>query len=191
MSDSENIETTEVPQVETKVKRQGKGGGNPNLAEARLKAHEARRQQGIISRAKKAQAKAERDAEYAKALQFLNGPEKTTEGKEVKKVKKGKTKVIEITDSSSSSSESDSDSDESIDVVRVVRKPKKKPPPPPKKKPKKSKRVVSDSEDSEDSEDDTERLAGHVARDMLQKRVLQKAADEAIRRLVPNFRGFG
>lgn len=158
---------------------------NPNFQAAREKAWEARRKQGVISRVKKEQAKAERDAEYAKALAFLNGvvePEpEVVQPEPVKKKVRTKTKVIELSDSSSS--ESDSDSDSSIEVVKVVRKPKAKPT---KSKPKKKKVVTSSS--SDESDDDV-RLGGHVAREMLRRRVLQKSADEAIRRLVPSWRG--
>jgi hypothetical protein len=187
----ETMGEVEVPVV---AKR---GRGNPRLAEARELAHEARRKQGAITKAKKLQAKQERDAEYAKALEFLNGPEKPAKKEEVleekpkaKKEKgaprKTRVKTIEISDSSSSSeSEESSDSDGSIDVVRVVRK--KKPPPPPKKK--KSKIRVESESDEEDEEVDDTRLAGQVAREMLRKRVLERAATDAIRRLVPNYKG--
>lgn len=186
---------------ETAVKKRG----NPNFAEARKKAHEARRKMGVISRAKKEQAKQEREEEYRKALEFLNGPEKvaaeeevtkeveeevTKEAKKPKKAKKApRTKIIELTDSSSSDEDS-SDTDSDYDIVKVVRKSK-----PSKTKPKsKSKRKPpppsSDSDSDSDDDDDDTRLAGSVARDMLRKRVLHNAADEAIRRLVPGFKGF-
>jgi hypothetical protein len=194
-SDAGEDQMETMGEVEVPVVKRGRG--NPRLAEARLKAHEARRQQGVISKAKKAQAKAERESEYQKALEFLNGPEKKEKvveeepkapkaPKEKGGPRKTRVKTIEISDSSSSESEESSDSDGSIDVVRVVRKPKTKKPPPPKKK--KSK-VRVESEESEEDEEDNTRLAGVVARDLLRKRVLEKAATDAIRRLVPNYRG--
>lgn len=206
MSDKETHETASVGddemetmgevEVPTVAKR---GRGNPRLAEARELAHEARRKQGAITRAKKLQMKQERDAEYAKAMDFLNGPEKKEVLEDKPKVPKEKgaprktrVKTIEISDSSSSESEESSDSEGSIDVVRVVRKPKsktKKAPSPPKKKKKAKLRVESSESDDDDEEVDDTRLAGQVARDLLRKRVLERAATDAIRRLVPNYKG--
>jgi hypothetical protein len=174
----------------------------PGFSEIQKKAWEARRQQGTITRARKAEEKAKRAEEYKRALEVLNGPTKKDETakeepekeepdktvvKPDKPPRKTRTKIIELTDSSSSSSSSDSDSDESIEVVKVVRRPKKTVVPDKKKK--KRRKVVEESDESEDEQEDTRRLGGAVARDLLQRRVLQRAADEAIRRLVPNYKG--
>jgi hypothetical protein len=171
------------------------------FSEIQKKAWTARREQGTITRARKAEEKAKRQEEYKRALEVLNGPTKIEEpakeelekpdkpaAKPDKTLRKTRTKIIELTDSSSSSSSSDSDSDESIEVVKVVRRPKKTVVPDKKKK--KRRKVVEESESSDDDDDGgTRRLGGVVARDLLQRRVLQRAADEAIRRLVPNYKG--
>ncbi len=186
------VESSNVP-----VRR---GRGNPNLAAAREKALETKRKMAIITKAKREAARQERDAEYAKALEVLNGPakkvvgedddsvpEETAEKLPVSKKAKKPTKVIEITDSSSSESDVEESSDEDVQVVRVVRKKKEKAPPPPKKK-KKAKRIVEES--SDDSDEDERRLGGQVARDMLRRRVLEKEMENSIRRLVPTFSGW-
>lgn len=181
--------------VEEKPKTRSK---NPNWEAARLKANETRRQLGAIARAKKLQAKLERDEAYKKALEVLSPKtepiEKSQEIVEEPVVvakKKPRTKIIELSDSSSE--EEESESDDGYDVVRVVRKPKAKPKAVSKRtKTKKKKIPQSSSEsDSESDEDaDTKKLSGQVARDVLRRRVLEKAQNDAIRMLVPNFRGF-
>lgn len=196
--ESEQIDEVVVESSTVPVRR---GRGNPNLHLAREKALETKRKMAIISKAKREAARQERDAEYAKALEVLNGPakkvleeeddesvpEETAEKLPVSKKAKKPTKVIEITDSSSSESDVEESSDEDVQVVRVVRKKKEKAPPAPKKK-KKAKRIVEES--SEDSDEDERRLGGQVARDMLRRRVLEKEMENSIRRLVPTFSGW-
>ena len=163
-----------------------KRAGNPNLAQAREMAMEAKRKNAVITKAKKLQVRQVKEQEYAKALEVLNPP---TPVVDVVVPPRKKKKVIEISDSSSDEESGDSDSDESIEVVRVKRS--KAPPPPPKtkKKSKVTKRKVVSSEEDDDGE--TNRvLGGTVARDILRRRVLEKETTDAIRRLVPNFVGF-
>ena len=157
--------------------------GNPNLAQAREMAMEAKRKNSVITKAKKLQLKQVKEQEYAKALEVLNPP---TPVVDVVVPHRKKKKIIEISDSSSD--EEESDSDESIEVVRVKRS-KAPPPPKTKKKSKVTKRKVVSSEEDDDGE--TNRvLGGTVARDILRRRVLEKETTDAIRRLVPNFVGF-
>lgn len=177
---------------------------NPQFDAARAKGQETRRMMGTISRAKKLEAERLRKEEYEKALAILNPkaePEKIQEEEPqaapAKKPAKKK-KVIEISDSSSDESEESESEEEEIEVIRVKRKPaaaKKKPAKASKAKkapPKRRKRQESSEEDSDSSSEEEQsdgRLAGTVARDMLKRRVLQKAADDAIRMLVPGYRG--
>lgn len=193
-NDGDDVESLNV---EEKPKTRSK---NPNWEAARLKANETRRQLGAIARAKKLQAKLERDEAYKKALEVLSPKTEPIEKSEeiveepvVVAKKKPRTKIIELSDSSSE--EEESESDDGYDVVRVVRKPKAKPKAVPKKsktKTKKKKIVESSSEsDSESDEDaDTKKLSGQVAREVLRHRILERAQNDAIRMLVPNFRGF-
>lgn len=168
------------PAAEAPKKRRG----NPNLAAAREKAAETRRQQGLINKAKKVAAKAEHAAKLEEALKILE-PKEAPKEKPKKKAKKIKT--IEISDSSSDESSDDSDEEDSSDeeeeeIVKVVRRPKSA------KASKKPKAAVKPRKPRAPPND--EELGGQVARDILRQRVLQKAADDAIRRLVPGYRGF-
>lgn len=209
-------------QMETTAVVPKRKSPNPNWADARAKAAEARRQIGAISRAKKLQAKLDREAEYKKALAILNPgsapkpaqqqetqpfakeesapqkeedteeeeeepepPKKKAKVAKAKPMRKARTKVIEISESSSSSSEDSSD-DDAYDVVRVVRKPKSNPP---KTAPKRAVKRALHEDSEEDEEAENTRLAGAVARDLLKRRVLAKAAEDAIKRLVPTYRG--
>lgn len=182
--------------VEDKPKTRSK---NPNWEAARLKANETRRQLGAIARAKKLQAKLERDEAYKKALEVLSPKTEPIEKSEeiveepvVVPKKKPRTKIIELSDSSTS--EEESESDDGYDVVRVVRKPKAKTKAIPKKSKTKTKKKIvessSESDSDSDEDADTKKLSGQVARDVLRRRVLEKAQNDAIRMLVPNFRGF-
>lgn len=169
---------------------------NPQFEAARAKAHEERRKLGAISRAKKLEAKQQRDAEYERAMKVLGGVKEEPVHVEPEpklpvskpRAKAKKKKVIEIEQSSSESDEScdtdaSSDTDGSIEIVRVRRK---KAAPPPKKTVRKKKRVVSESSEEEDNKEIS--LGGKVAREMLRQRVLKQATEDVIRRLVPYYR---
>lgn len=184
ISEEENDEGSNVPTPEPPKKKRG----NPNLAEARLKAQETRKKKAAIKQAAKLAEKQKLDEDYEKAQAILepkaepidDEPVEVPKKPKVPKVPKKRTKIIELTDSSSESeSESDDESVSSqstIEEVRVVRKPR-------------AKTTKAKTTKTTRKSKGTDELSGAVARDMLRSKLLRNAENEAIKMLFPHWTG--